>query len=619
MKFAILLPFLVLAETRTLRHRHEGCKDVSCSKLDPSLELEKSSRVERSESRYLQEGTWEEITYDDFESGFAGSNFAAGGSDASIVNQNAHQGQASLRIRDNSGVASSAYYKMDQDVMGYSDLRVKFWFFPLSMENGEEFLLEYSSNGGSDWDTVKTYQRGRDFNNGNFYEDTVVLSDSELSEAAYELSTQARIRFRCDASSNNDNIYIDDVSFQGFVTAGPNTPAPTPSPTFMPSSEPSLEPSDTPSNAPSPTPLSCPEEHCGSLPVTTMDPTQCDSTGIQSVQLEVFTNNGVDLIELLGPSNPADAAAVVISVPHGGSLTPDFIADRTTSHPDCPSSGCVTIKDSNTLEIAEIIIDKFIQNYCKVPYVVMNKLHRRKLDANREISEAAQGDPIAEDAWLAFHNFIQTAQNHVIGKMGTVTNTVGVEGARGLLFDLHGYAGFEWNVADGGYFIHWGYRFGSSSLDPDQYCPLDNRSPSDTSTVGTLTHARFLSGQSYECLVRGPGSLGTRVSALPNMGLCGAGLPSYEYPSPSALQADPSYCEDPPCGYWSGGYDTEVHEHLDWDNLSGIKFNAVQAELPRCIRFNSAAREQFADSVSIALCSFLRDVFPGEIFEAETC
>lgn len=226
-----------------------------------------------------------------------------------------------------------------------------------------------------------------------------------------------------------------------------------------------------------------------------------------------------------------------------------------------------------------------------------------------------QGDPIAESAFHHFHDFIADAQNRTLHQMGRVVNSVGVEGARGLLLDLHGYGGYEWNADNGGPFIQWGYRLSDSmlNLNTPSNCPIDSLNLADPTSIGTFTHACELPGQSYECLARGPGSLGSRVaSKLSGMGTCGIGLPSYEFPNPYDTERDPSYCANVPCTYFRGGYDVDVHEHLDWRTRSGIKFNAVQAELPRCIRFSSNGRFQIAEVLSIEMCSFLRDIFPDD-------
>lgn len=268
--------------------------------------------------------------------------------------------------------------------------------------------------------------------------------------------------------------------------------------------------------------------------------------------------------------------------------------------------------------------EKFIENYCKVPFLVINHLHRSKLDANREIGEAAQGDTIAGEAWNKFHTFINDAQLDLKDHFGTSTVTTSTgqskTGVHALLFDMHGYAGYDWDSSNGGPLIQWGYRISDSSL---EYCPLDTRS---AYSIGSLTHGRWLNGHSYECLVRGPGSLATRVSdlldasgGLTQDAMCGHGTPSEEHPSPMELANNPAYCEDmtganpDECHYYSGGYDINVHERMNWqdeNNLTGDHMNAVQAELPRCIRFSDDdTRENFADKLSIATMSFLRDLY----------
>ena len=373
---------------------------------------------------------------------------------------------------------------------------------------------------------------------------------------------------------------------------------------------------------------SCPDAYCASDIISTEptidSSTECPNLVAETLATFTYNNNGIDdvLIELRGPSNMADAADLVIAAPHGGDLKPDYIPDRATSGTYCPK-GCKTAKDSYTKEISELLQEKFISNYCKVPFLVINHLHRSKLDANREIGEAAQGHAIAEEAWTNFHTFINDAQLTLKAHFGTSmyrsSTNFKKTGVNALLFDMHGYAGTDWVADVGSPLIQWGYRVSDSSL---EYCPLDSRS---TGSIGTLTHARWMDGHSYECLVRGPGSLASRVSDLldesggltSDNALCGHGTPSNEFPSPQTLANDPEYCEDmndpedpDECHYYSGGFDVEVHERMDWQGISGDHFNAVQAELPRCIRFGgNAIRENFADKLSVAVMSFLRDLY----------
>lgn len=335
------------------------------------------------------------------------------------------------------------------------------------------------------------------------------------------------------------------------------------------------------------------------------------------------------LIELKGPANSADALDLVIAAPHGGSKKPTYIDDRS-------GNGIVTDKDSFTFEISELFAQSLIDRYCAgVPYLAINHLHRSKLDANRELAEAVSGIvngvDIATEAWTQYHMLINYAQGLVRDKFGTSTGSTGVTGVNALFFDMHGYKGndAESNAAAttgwkddvniyGGAFTQWGFRL--SDTPSLTSCPIDDIDSG--STIGSLTHARWLDGQSYECLVRGKTSLASRVnSLLPNVAgisnLCGKGTPSFEFPSPYHLATDTTYCLGA-CHYYSGGFDVQIHERMDVDltvlpepSLSGDHFNAMQAELPRCIRFGgNAIRSEFADVLAQATMGFLRDLYP---------
>ena len=75
---------------------------------------------------------------------------------------------------------------------------------------------------------------------------------------------------------------------------------------------------------------------------------------------------------------------IVISAPHGGSLTPDEIPDR-----NC--TGCVYAQDLDTEDLSRKMYDAIVDLFGCYPHLIINRLHRRKLDANRAIGEAADG------------------------------------------------------------------------------------------------------------------------------------------------------------------------------------------------------------------------------------
>ncbi len=153
---------------------------------------------------------WTVITFDNFEAGWG--QFTDGGADCSrhTGGTQAHQGVASADIQDNSGAASSFYLTTSRNVTAYSQLRVTFWYKGVSMEQNEDFFLEYSANNGTNWQLVEDWRAGTDFLNNQWRQATVLLSPGTFSFTA-----TAKIRFRCDASGNSDDVYIDEIEFAG--------------------------------------------------------------------------------------------------------------------------------------------------------------------------------------------------------------------------------------------------------------------------------------------------------------------------------------------------------------------------------------------------------------------
>ena len=167
------------------------------------------------------QGAWTELSYDDFESGWG--SYVAGGSDCLLYTGGslAHQGNNAADIQDNSGVASSFALANGIDVAtpGYTELKVEFWYYPRSMDNAnEDFWLQYWD--GASWQTLRSWVKGTDFENGSFYSDSVTINSG-----SYTFPTDMNIRFMCDASGNIDDIYIDEIRISGYA---PDLPANTP-------------------------------------------------------------------------------------------------------------------------------------------------------------------------------------------------------------------------------------------------------------------------------------------------------------------------------------------------------------------------------------------------------
>ena len=126
---------------------------------------------------------------------------------ARVASSNSYEGSYSIQIRDNSGVAS-AMTLSNIDVTPFSQVVVDFYFYVNSMENGEDFWVRFYD--GSSWSTVATYVSGSNINNNSFYNATVTLTPAQ-----YNFAVNSGFRFQCDASGNNDQIFIDQVTITG--------------------------------------------------------------------------------------------------------------------------------------------------------------------------------------------------------------------------------------------------------------------------------------------------------------------------------------------------------------------------------------------------------------------
>ena len=86
----------------------------------------------------------------------------------------------------------------------------------------------------------------------------------------------------------------------------------------------------------------------------------------------------------------------------------------------------LTKADTNTAKIAKTVFDTVTKITGKTPHMIISELHRSRLDPNRQIAEAAQGNEEAIGAYEAFHGAIERAHKSLNGEPG-------------LHFDFHGY------------------------------------------------------------------------------------------------------------------------------------------------------------------------------------
>ena len=248
---------------------------------------------------------------------------------------------------------------------------------------------------------------------------------------------------------------------------------------------------------------------------------------------------------------------VVISVPHGGYLTPANIPDR-----NC--SGCVYVRDAYTQELAREIRDAFYQKTGCYPHMIINLLHRKKFDANRDIGDAADGNPIVESCWYAYHAFIDSAKAKIVQDY-----------SRGLFIDLHGH-GHSIQRLELGYLIYGSTLRGTDST-------LNMASVVGRSSIRALI-VHNLNLLNHAELIRGPNSFGGMIE---RKGF--DAVPSDSIPYPLSGEY-----------YFSGGYNTQRH-----GASMGGKIDGIQIECNRDIRYDTVIRKAFADTLRAVINAFI--------------
>ena len=209
---------------------------------------------------------------------------------------------------------------------------------------------------------------------------------------------------------------------------------------------------------------------------------------------------------------------VILTAPHGGSLRPDSIPDRSKS--TCGGEA-VLVTDTNTAELVLAMREAHFRRFGTYPHVIINRLARRKFDANRPLDEAACGNAEAARAFAEWHAFIDVAKAEVVRTSG-----------RGWFMDIHGH-GHEIQRLELGYLLR------SADLNAAD-AELDGKAALlERVSIRALLQQP---GATLSRLLRGPSSLGALYAR--------AGIP--------AIPAD----NDPRPGsarYFAGGYNTSRH------------------------------------------------------------
>lgn len=260
---------------------------------------------------------------------------------------------------------------------------------------------------------------------------------------------------------------------------------------------------------------------------------------------------------------PGDAPLVIMA-PHGGTVAP-------TALPDRACGGCVTTNDLNTQELARAVVSAFQSRTGMRPHLVVNRLHRRKFDGNRDRVEATGGATALDASWVWWHEAIDSARAAVVRRA-----------QRGLIIDLHGHAHPVPR-------LELGYLLDDATLRSTD-AVLSASGAMTRSSVARLAGDTRSSADRGAALLRGPRSLGALLGSL--------GFPAV--PSPT----DPA----PLVGqeYFDGGYNTARHGSLNGGAVDAIQ---IECHLPG-VRDTEANRAAFAAALSAALTTWF-DVHYG--------
>ena len=248
---------------------------------------------------------------------------------------------------------------------------------------------------------------------------------------------------------------------------------------------------------------------------------------------------------------------IILSAPHGGYETPGALPDRVCS-------GCVTIRDSYTQELTREIEGALRFHTGCYPHVIINRLHRKKLDANREMIEATDSNSVTEPYWHEYMNFCDTAKKLVYESY-----------PKGVFFDIHGH-GHTIQRLELGYLI--------SGTDLRKNDSALNSAPINSKT--SILNLKFSNLNSYTHaeLIRGEHSFG---SIIERKGF--DAVPSDSIPFP--LSSEP---------FFNGGYNTKR-----FGSYLGGTIDAIQIESHSGVRFNSTTRARYADSLAKSMLEYL--------------
>jgi len=152
------------------------------------------------------------IDDNDFETGWTIWNDGGRDSGRRRNSNYSNSGLRSVLIRDNTN--SSRITTDALDLTSYTDVTIDFTYITVGFNNAnEDFFLEVSSDNGTTYAIFEEWNFGDEFQNNTREFDAVSI--------AGPFSANMKFRFRCDASTDANQVYLDDIIITGCLQTCP--------------------------------------------------------------------------------------------------------------------------------------------------------------------------------------------------------------------------------------------------------------------------------------------------------------------------------------------------------------------------------------------------------------
>jgi len=277
---------------------------------------------------------------------------------------------------------------------------------------------------------------------------------------------------------------------------------------------------------------------------------QCDD--IDEEDSEIISGREFDISDMIKVSS--GDIPLVISAPHGGTLTPNEIPNRSCS-------GITTVRDRNTTELADEIRYQMKQDFGVEPYMVSALIHRKKIDLNRDVDLATCGHTVGKEVWQEYHRKIEEAIQSAIEEYG---------GA--IFIDLHGH-GHEIQR------LELGYLLNNEELRASYEGMGSTEDLVEESSLKNLIN--LIPDIDFQDVLTGEKAFGTIMEdeGIPS-------VPSLQDPFPYPEEA-----------YFNGGYNTRRYSSDDYPEVFGWQIEAHY----NGVRNSDENRNAFAKAFSKAI------------------